>query len=127
MERLSNTEFMHWISELKSKRSLPEGLLEDDQANLELASKILQYRNKSSMEIFGTARLKSELGAIMEALYKLRPMEKKTIYCLLGCGYPLEVVARLTYRSELHSINLLRSGLSTMRKMLDQGRLHRRG
>lgn len=125
MERLSNTQFMHWILELKGKRQLPAGLLEDDQANLELASKILQYRNISPMEIFGTARLNSELGAIMEALFKLRPVEKKTIYCLLGCGYPLEVVARLTYRSELHSINSLRSGLSNMRKILDHHRLAR--
>ena len=92
--------------------------MSDDQANLELASKFLLYRNKSAMEVFGIVKQYTELGTIMRALYKLPRIEKQIIYCYLAGGYPIDVVAKLTYRTELHGINSLRSGLTNIRKIL---------
>lgn len=120
MDRLSNLEFVQCVSGIKSGSKIPVGLLPDDQANLKLASKFLLYRNKSPMEIFGTFQQHTELGVIMQALYKLRRIEKQIIYIYLASGYPIDVVAAMTYRTEHHSINSLRSGLTNIRMIMEK-------
>ena len=120
MDRLSNPEFVQCITGLKSGGKIPAGLPVDDQANLELVEKFLRYRNKSPMEIFGSMQQQSEVWGIMHALHKLRPVEKQIVYIYLASGYPIDVVARMTYRTVHHSVNSLRSGLTNIRMFMER-------
>ncbi|MFN2274648.1 MAG: hypothetical protein ACK2TX_07355 [Anaerolineales bacterium] len=126
MERLSNEEFEKWITRIKAGGKIPADLDEEDRSNLQLASRFLLYRIKAPLEIFGTSSERVEVSEIMLALDRLRPTEKKIIYAYLIGGFPIDVVASLTYRSPHHCINSLRSGLSSLRKLMNFDKSHNR-
>jgi len=127
MERLSNEEFEKDIGRIKAGGKIPANLDAEDRANLQLASRFLLYRNKAPLEIFGTSTESAEVVGIMLALDRLRPTEKQIIYTYLISGFPIDVVASLTYRSPHHCINSLRTGLSALRKLMDFDDAHGRG
>jgi hypothetical protein len=62
----------------------------------------------------------------MLALERLRPTEKQIIFTYLISGFPIGVVAGLTYRTTHHCLNSLRAGLSSLRKMIDFDKSHNR-
>lgn len=124
MERLSNEEFENCIIRMKAAGIFPPNVDTEDRANLQLASRFLFYRNKAPLEIIGTSSESEEVMEIMLALDRLRPIEKKIIYAYLISGYPINVVANLTFRSPHHCINSLRAGLTSLRKMMDFDKSH---
>jgi len=111
---------------MKAGGKIPANLDAENCANLQLASRFLLYRNKALLEIFGTSTESAEIVDVMLALDRLWPTEKQIIYTYLISGFPINVVASLTYRSQHHCINSLRSGLSSLCKFMEHDLSHGR-
>lgn len=119
-DRLSNSQFAEVLGKLIDGRRLPPGLPPEDAADLTLAKRMNDMRWFTSRLVIGDLRRQKEIVQLMGDLKWLRPVERQVLAFHLGGGYSLPIVAQITQRSETNTISCLRTGLRTLRRVMER-------